>query len=84
VEPGGHFLDQPSTLQYCRKAFRSTLFKPYVHEAGKSDDLKDVIERARQRTLDNWNADPDPKWLNNETAAELDRIVNKAEGALAC
>jgi trimethylamine:corrinoid methyltransferase-like protein len=83
VEPGGHFLAQPSTLKYCRKAFRSNLFKPYVHEAGKSDDLKDVIARARQRTLDSWKTNPDPSWLKNETATELDRIVSQAEGVLA-
>jgi trimethylamine:corrinoid methyltransferase-like protein len=83
VGPGGHFLAQPSTLRYCRTAYRSILFKPSMCEDEGSGEFKGIIERAQQKTLDIWNKKPDPRWIDQETAAELNRIINKAEEALA-
>jgi trimethylamine:corrinoid methyltransferase-like protein len=84
VGSGGHFLAQPGTLQCCRTIYRSFHFKLSMREDGRSGELKGVIERARQRTLDIWNTKPDPRWIDQEMADELDRIVHQAEGALAC
>jgi trimethylamine:corrinoid methyltransferase-like protein len=84
VGPGGHFLAQPSTLQHCRTAFRSTLFKSNAGENGKSDELRDIIERAQKKTLGVWETCPDPKWFSQDTVAELDRIIGQADGELTC
>jgi len=84
VGPGGHFIAQPSTLRYCRSVYQPTLFKSEGRENGSSDQLRGIIERARQKTLDSWETNPDPEWLNQETAIELDRIVSRADGVLAC
>jgi trimethylamine:corrinoid methyltransferase-like protein len=84
VGPGGHFIAQPSTLRSCRTTYRPKIFKPDTGKVPKSDDMKNAIERARQRTLDLWKTNPDPEWINQDTAAELERIVSQADGELAC
>jgi len=83
VAPGGHFLEQPSTLKYCRDAFRSALFKHQAREVWESKGEKDLIERARQKALDAWTSQSDTKWLPQDTLAELDRIVSRADRSLA-
>jgi trimethylamine--corrinoid protein Co-methyltransferase len=83
VAPGGHFLQQPSTVRYCRDVFRSTLFKHQAREVWESKGGKDSIERARQKALDVWTSQADTKWLDQDTRTELDRIVSRADRSLA-
>ncbi len=83
VEPGGHFLEQPSTLNLFRETFRSSLFKYKATESRESGGIKDLGERARQKALEGWEELPDTKWLSTDAVAELDRIVREADRSLA-
>lgn len=83
VAPGGHFLDQPSTLKYCREAFRSDLFKHQARAVWESEGAKDLLERARSMAFSIWNRQPDTKWLGQNTRADLDQIVHQADRSLA-
>ncbi|MGC9333963.1 MAG: trimethylamine methyltransferase family protein [Anaerolineae bacterium] len=75
VGPGGHFLRERHTRQHIRDFRLSRLVRQKAHDGGLRDPREVALERFRQIA-----ANHRPRPLPQEVLAELDRILDAADG----
>jgi trimethylamine--corrinoid protein Co-methyltransferase len=73
VGPGGHYLQEPHTLEHFRNVWYSNLFDRTIHAQWLSQGAKDFQERLREQTQKAMEHRPEP--LAEEVAREIGRMA---------
>lgn len=82
VEPGGHFLNQPSTLKHCRAGYRSSLLMSASREEWLNQGGEDYITKAQNKARSFWAEESLPLKPDAKICLEMTEIVNRADQAL--
>jgi trimethylamine---corrinoid protein Co-methyltransferase len=82
IAPGGHFLNQQSTLKHCRDGYRSPLLMSASREDWLNQGGKDYLTAAQKKARPIWEEALLPSKADEKICQELAEIVNQADKAL--
>ena len=82
VSPGGHFLNQPSTLKFCRDGYRSRLLMSPSREDWIKQGGDDYMITAQKKARKFWQNQSELSQLDEPIQKKLQDIVNRADSAL--
>ncbi|MBT4288507.1 MAG: hypothetical protein HOD92_14360, partial [Deltaproteobacteria bacterium] len=82
VEPGGHFLNQASTLKYCREGYRSSLLMSASREDWVNQGAIDYLTAAQNKAQPIWTEALVPSKVDEKIRQEMAEIVSRADKAL--
>jgi trimethylamine---corrinoid protein Co-methyltransferase len=82
VAPGGHFLNQPTTLKYCRDGYRSPLLMSASRDDWVNQGAEDYLTAAQNKARPFWTEKMLPSKTDENIRQEMAEIVNRADKAL--
>jgi trimethylamine--corrinoid protein Co-methyltransferase len=82
IEPGGNYMEHTHTLQHCRDALQTKLFRSQTKDTWIAEGKKDLYARALDE-YNNLKKHFKPVELAPEVNRELENIVKQADKDLA-